>query len=219
MSNVSDATKPATHHRAWLGAAVFTAGFVGNGVLTGALASRQLPMPDAPPAEVITYFATEPAAVAASGIAILVSALGLVVFVRAVGAVAPPDPRRTVAGGVAVAAWVVCGLLGLLLAVLGPAGADGTVLVLRGLNFYTGGVVHVVALGAYVATLALLRPGSRMFGRVVRGFGAVAAVCAMLSIVSIVLYPATILLPVGRLLCMVWTVTAGIRLARAPRGC
>jgi hypothetical protein len=140
------------------------------------------------------------------------------VFVRAVGAIAPPDPRRTVAGAVAVAAWVASGLLGLLLAVLGPAGADAAVLVTRSLNFYTGGVIHVVALGAYVATLAFLRPGSRLFGRGVRGFGGVAAVCALLSIASIVLYPASILLPVGRLLCMVWAITAGISLARTPRG-
>lgn len=217
MSDVSNETEPATRHRAWLGAAVFTAGFVGNG-FTGALATRQLPMPDAPTAEILDYFAGEPLAVAASGIATLVSALGLVVFMRAVGAVAPPDPRRTVAGVVAAAAWLVCGLLGLLLAVLGPAGADGAVLVVRSLNFYTGGVIHVVALGAYVATLALLQPGSRMWGRGVRGFGWVAATCAILSIASIALYPASILLPVGRLLCMVWTIIAGIRLVRAPRG-
>lgn len=219
MSNLSNETQPTVRHRAWLGAAVFTAGFVGNGLLTGLLASRQLPMPDAPPAEVLDYFATEPAAVAASGIATLVSALGLVVFVRAVGTIAPPDPRRTVAGAVAVGAWAASGLLGLLLAVLGPTGADGAVLLARSLNFYTGGVVHVVALGAYVATLAILRPGSRLFGRGVRGFGAVAAVLAMLSIASIVLYPASILLPVGRLLCMAWTITAAVRLTRAPRGC
>jgi hypothetical protein len=207
-----------TRHQAWVGAAVFTAGFVGNGLLSGAFADRPLPMPDAAPADVLAYFAAEPDATAVSGITILVSALGLAVFVRAVGAIAPPDPRRTVAGAVAVAAWVASGLLGLLLAVLGPAGADAAVLVTRSLNFYTGGVIHVVALGAYVATLAFLRPGSRLFGRGVRGFGGVAAVCALLSIASIVLYPASILLPVGRLLCMVWAITAGISLARTPRG-
>jgi hypothetical protein len=215
---VSNETQPTARHRAWLGAAVFTAGFVGNGLLSGMFADRPLPLPDAPQAEVLDYFAAEPVATAVSGIAILVSALGLAVFVRAVGAIAPRDPRRSVAGAVAVAAWTVSGLLSLLLAVLGPTGPDGAVLLTRSLNFYTGGVIHVVALGAYVATLALLRPGSRMFGRGVRGFGGFAAVCAMLSIASIVLYPASILLPVGRLLCMVWTITAGIRLARPTRG-
>jgi hypothetical protein len=204
-------------HQAWLGAAVFTAGFVGNVLLSGVFADRALPMPDAAPADVLAYFAAEPDATAVSGITILVSALGLAVFMRAVGAVAPPDLRRTVAGAVAVAAWVASGLLSLLLAVLGATGADGAVLLARSLNFYTGGVVHVVALGAYVATLVLLRPGSRMFGRGVQAFGAVAAVCAILSIASIVLYPASILLPVGRLLCMAWTIAAGIRLiGRVP---
>lgn len=221
MSNPPPTTSPARRvgHRAWIGGAVFTAAFVANGVLMDAFADLPLPLPDAPTPEVLTYYAAEAPAAAASGTSILVMALGLTLFVRAVGAVAPPDPRRTVAGAVAIAALVASGLLGLLLAVLGPAGADGAVLVVRSLNFYTGGVTHVVALGAYVATLALLRPGSRLFGRGVRGFGAVAAGCAVLSIASIVLYPASILLPIGRLLCMVWTITAGVRLARAPRGC
>ena len=39
-----------------------------------------------------------------------------------------------------------------------------------------------------------------------------------MSIASIVLYPASILLPVGRVLCMVWTIAAGVRLTRAPQG-
>jgi hypothetical protein len=219
MSNgTHEVTTSRAGHKAWVGATVFTAGFVGNGVLGGMITDRPLPMPDAAPAEVLTYFAAEPTASAVSGAMILVSALGLAMFVRAVGAIAPPDPRRTVAGVVAVASWAVAGLLSLLLAVLGPIGADVAVLVVRSLNFYTGGVIHVVALGAYVATLALLRPGSRLWGRGVRGFAWVAASCAILSIASIALYPASILLPVGRLLCMVWTITAGIRLVRAPRG-
>jgi hypothetical protein len=213
-----ETTARAARHQAWIGATVFTAGFIGNGVLGGLITDRPLPMPDAAPADVLAYFAAEPMASAVSGAVILVSALGLAMFVRAVGALAPPDPRRTVAGAVAVAAWVVSGLLSLLLAVLGPIGPDGAVLVIRSLNFYTGGVTHVVALGAYVATVALLQPGSRMWGRGVRAFGWVAATCAILSLASIVLYPASILLPVGRLLCMVWTITAGIRLVRAPQG-
>lgn len=202
-----------------LGAAGFTAGFVANGVLTGAVTDTPLPLPDAAPAEVLAYFATETPAVVVSAVCLLVSAAGLALFARAVGAVAGPDPKRTVAGAVAVAALTASGLLGLLLAVLGPAGADGAVLVARSLNFATGGVIHVVALGAYVATLTLLPPGSRTFGPGVRRFGAVAAVLAVLSIVSVVLYPASILLPVGRLLCIVWTITAGVALARATRGC
>jgi hypothetical protein len=60
--------------------------------------------------------------------------------------------------------------------------------------------------------------GSRMVGGRVRWFGAVAAVLAMLSIASIVLYPASLLLPVGRLLCMVWAIAARIVMSRATRG-
>jgi hypothetical protein len=218
MSNgTHEATVRRAHHQAWIGATVFTAGFVGNGVIGGMITDRQLPMPDAPSAEVLAYYAAEPVASAVSGSVILVSALGLAMFVRAIAAIAPPDPRRTVAGAVAVASWAATGLLGLLLAVLGPIGPDGAVLLTRSLNFYVGGVTHVVALGAYVATLALLRPGSQMWGRGVRGFGWVAATCAILSIASIVLYPASILLPVGRLLCMIWTIVAGVRLIGRAR--
>ena len=213
------AARRRARHRAWTGAAVFTAGFVVNGVLGDALATRALPLPDAAPPDVLAYYAAETTATAVSGLCILLSALGLVVFVRAVGAIAAPDPRRTVAGAVAIAAWVASGALALLLAVIGSTGPDDAVLVARSLSFYTGGVTHVVALGLYIATLTVLRPGSRTFGVGVRRFGAVAAACAVLSVASLVFYPASILLPVGRLLCMVWTITAGVRLARAPRDC
>ncbi|MGH3586422.1 MAG: hypothetical protein ACRDQ0_08860, partial [Pseudonocardia sp.] len=156
MSNGAQTTPRAggrARHRAWIGGAVFTGGFVANGVFPDALADRPLPLPNAPTAAVLDYFATQGAASTASGICILVMTVGLAVFARAVGALAPPDPLRTAAGAVAIAALAVSGLLSLLLAVLGPSGADAAVLLTRSTNFYTGGVIHVVALGVYVATL------------------------------------------------------------------
>lgn len=214
---ITDRPAVPPRHVAWIAGAVFTGAYLANGFVTGLFATRPLPLPDAPTAEVVAYFANERAATVASGATQLVSVLGLAVFAWAVARVAAPDWRRTVAGIVAVAAMIISVLLSWLLALIGPTASDGVILLVRDLNFYTGGVIHVVALGAFVATLTLLQPGSRAFGRGVRRFGAVAAVCALLSVFSIVFYYASIFLPVGRLLSMLWTVTAGVSIARGRR--
>jgi hypothetical protein len=51
-----------------------------------------------------------------------------------------------------------------------------------------------------------------------RWFGIVAGGLAILSVLSLVFYHATVLLPVGRALSMAWTVVAGIRLRRTAAG-
>lgn len=68
----------------------------------------------------------------------------------------------------------------------------------------------MVALGLFVGLLSLL-PG---WPRSVTILGVVAAILAVLSIASTVWFYASILLPVGRLLCMLWLVLAGILLLR-----
>jgi hypothetical protein len=70
--------------------------------------------------------------------------------------------------------------------------------------------VHVAVLGLFVAAVAR-RPG---WTRPVAVFGLVAAAPAMLSPVSTVWFPASVLLPIGRLLCMAWAVAAGVSLLR-----
>jgi hypothetical protein len=94
----------------------------------------------------------------------------------------------------------------------------GTVDVLRQASFLTGGVANVATLGAFVVGAATVLDRGVLPGPGTRWFGIVAGGLAILSVLSLVFYHATVLLPVGRVLSMAWTVVAGIRLRRTAAG-
>jgi hypothetical protein len=196
----------------------FLGAYLASGPVSDSLADRPLPLPDTPAAEAAAYFAANPLAVTASAALQAVSVLCLAVFVAGLAPLlrgaARDGSRLAVVGYLAVAAMVVSSVLAVTAAVIAtPASAD-TVYVLRQSSFYTGGVAHVVALGAFVLGASLVLGRRRLIGRPSRWFGYVAGALAVLSVLSLGIYYATALLPVGRVLCMVWAVAVGIRLAR-----
>ena len=84
-----------------------------------------------------------------------------------------------------------------------------------GLNqaaFVTGGTLHVASLGVYIALT-----GRTYAERSVRGLAWVAAVPAVLSLISLVWFYGTALILLGRLLSMAWLVLAGAALTRVRR--
>ena len=84
---------------------------------------------------------------------------------------------------------------------------------LRSLNFLIGGVAHVVSLGLFVGatSIAALRAGA--LPRWILWLGLVAAALSILSLASLIWFPATILLPLGRLLSLIWSISVGFVLA------
>lgn len=50
----------------------------------------------------------------------------------------------------------------------------------------------------------------RLFGNPTRWFGFVSGGIAMLSVLSLAIYYASVALPVGRVLSMAWTISAGV---------
>ena len=68
----------------------------------------------------------------------------------------------------------------------------------------------MLALGIFVV-LASRIPG---FGKAVRVFAYVAAVPALLSVVSLVWFNGSVFILLGRLLCMTWTVVAAVSVSR-----
>ena len=68
-----------------------------------------------------------------------------------------------------------------------------------------------MALGVYVWLAS--RGGG--FGRGVRGLAWVALVVSVASLVSLVVYEGAALILLGRLLCMIWTVSAAVGASRA----
>lgn len=184
--------------------------------LSSAVADRPLPMPNSPAAEVAAYYAANPLAVGLTASLQVVSVACFAVFVgflapalRAVGAAWLPR-----VGYLSVAAMVVSSALSATLAMVVTSASDAVVMALRQSNFYAGGVVNVVTLGVFVVGAALLLGRERLFGAPTRWFGFVAGGIAVLSVLSLAMYYASIALPVGRILSMVWTIVAGVVIIR-----
>ncbi len=175
-----------------------------------------LPLPGSDAGTVSAYFREQTAAVVANSVAQGVSALGLGVYVGAVARrLSSPGPSARgrlcrVVGAVAVVSLALSALTTLTLAVVASRVGAGTVAALQQVGFVLGGVVHVVSLGVLVWCLG--RAGT--WSTSVQRFGWVAAVPAVLSLLSVVVFPASVLLPLGRVLCMVWVIAAGVSLWR-----
>ncbi|WIX98995.1 hypothetical protein QRX60_33740 [Amycolatopsis mongoliensis] len=192
--------------RAITGAAVFLVAYLAVS-FAGALADRSLPLPDAPAADVAAYYGANPAAAVVVALLQVVSVLGFAAFAWVVSR----GPARAVAA-VSVLAMVVSSALTVVLAIVAGSASLDTVQTLRLGSFYAGGVVNVVTLGIFVVTAANQRVGAPT-----RWFGYVAGGLAVLSVLSPAFSFASALLPVGRVLSMVWTVVAAIVLARSRR--
>ncbi|GAA5142426.1 hypothetical protein [Pseudonocardia adelaidensis] len=202
-------------------AAGFLLAFLAVGLATDPLADRPLPMPWAPPSEVAAYYTANPAAATINALLQIVSVACLAVVVRyltpRLREAGPGAARLPAAGYLSVAAIVVSSLLSVALVLVAPSASAATVDVLRQANFYSGGVVAVVALGVFVLGAALVLGRRGAIGRVARWFGLVAGALATLSVLSLAIFYATPLLPIGRVLCMVWTIIAAVQLVRRGR--
>ncbi len=197
----------------------FLVAYLAVSPLSDAFADRPLPLPGSPASEVVAYYAANPVPVGITAVLQVLSVAFLAVFVAALA----PALRAAGAawpawfGYLSAAAMVVSSALSVTLAVIATSVSEATVEVLRQASFYAGGVVTVVALGLFVVGTAAVLGRERLFGAPTRWFGIVAGGIALVSIVSPVVYYANAALPIGRVLCMVWAVVAGIVIHRRVR--
>jgi hypothetical protein len=206
-----------------LGAAAFLLFYLAVSPVVSRLQGGPMPLPGAPQDQVYAYLTTSTGASIATGVLQGLSALGLALVIASpilqitrTGDRVAPGRRALLAtiGAVAVIAMLVTVGLSIALGVMAPTATPQTLFTMRNVAFIAGGVVHVVALGLFVGLLSQL-PG---WPRPVTIFGAVAAILAVLSIASTVWFYASILLPVGRLLCMLWLVVAASLLVQRRHG-
>ena len=200
---------------------LFAAFFLLGGVLMGALAQVPLPMPDAPVTDVARYYEASRTASLAQGTLHVLSALSLLVFVAPVATLARRVagersvlPALTSGGGVlAVVFLLASALLGLVLAL--TAGGLGLDLVgtLRQMNFLTGGTLHVASLGLFVGATSIAARRTKALPRWISWLGIAQATLAILSLASLVFFPAALFILLGRLLGFVWCIGVGIVLA------
>ena len=204
-----------------LGGVLFVALFISGLVLGGALSSAPFPMPGASPQEVARYYDENRTAVLAAGslqalssLALLVLSSSVTAFVRRTAGGRGALPALTTGGGLSAAALLLASaLLGFVLALAqGGLGLD-LVGVLRQMNFLTGGTLHVAALGLFVGAASIAARRTKALPSWISGLGIVAAALAILSLASLLWFPATILIPLGRLLLAIWCIAAGLVLA------
>lgn len=202
----------ATGRRALPWAIGFLALFFVGDIVAGILADDPLPRPDAADQKVYDYVVDNPLASVVAGHAQIIMAVCLVVVVGLL-ARQLTDRRFVIWGRVSAAAYAVCGVLAIVMAAVAPDVSVDTLVLLRDLNFLAGGVVQVVTLGVFT----LLASRADVFGRGVRRFGTIAAVLAIASIFSLVFYFANAFLPIGRIACMIWLISAAVSLIRSSR--
>ena len=202
-----------------IGATLFLGVYLLVSPIAGAASTGTLPLPGSPAGDVHDYLAANTTASLLTGLLQLLSGIGLAIVVagpltRRATADAERTPKRTlasVAGWVAVAAIVSSAALSIVLSAIASTATTETVSVVRSFNFTLGGVVHVVTLGLFVLlAVATVRRHSTP----VRIVGWIAGVLAVLSLLSVAVYYASLFLPLGRVACMVALVVVGISLLR-----
>lgn len=180
-----------------------------------AVSTGSMPLPGDPAQDVHAYYSANTTASILTGALQGLSALGLALFVAGPATRAgraSDGHRRTVrlVGAVAVTAMLVSAALAIVSGATASSASVDTVVALRNAVFSTGGVLHVVALGLFVLIM------SRYDGwtRPVRAMSWIGGVPAVLSVVSVFWFYGSPLLPLGRLLCMVALIAAGVSLLR-----
>lgn len=211
------AVSGSAHYRAIAGAAIYLVAFLAVSPVAGMFATGDMPLPTDPGEQIKAYLVASPLAAISGAILQAVSVLGFAVFARVV---VPVTGNRAlgVVAGISVAGMLTSSAITIASALFAADLSAETHSVLRLASFYAGGVLNVATLGfvAFAASRQLLRIGA--VGRGTAIFGYVVGTLSMLSVISLAVYYASILLPLGRVGSMVWTVVAAIVLARrTPR--
>ena len=201
----------------------FTAFFIASLVLVGVLASAPLPLPDAPNADVVRFYEGSRVAALASSSLQALSAVSLYVFAACVAAFVRVTTsengalaRLTLGGGILAAGFLLLSvLIQWVLALIVTGGELGLVGTLRDLSFLAGGPAHVPLLGLFVGVASIATLRAKALPRWIPWLGIVAAVLSIVSLASLVFFPASVLIPLGRLLAFVWSVAVGILLVRS----
>lgn len=201
-----------------IGAVAFLLFYLAVSPVAGAFSVGELPLPGSPAADVHDYLAANTTPSLITGILQGLSGLGLAVVVagsvpRAGGPYVVRAGSRhlaRIAGWIAVAAILASAVLSIVLSSIATSAGTDTVATIRSFSFYAGGVVHVVALGVFVLSAVAMHGPSRL----VRVLAWIAGSLAVLSVLSTVIYYASLFLPLGRLACMVALVVSGISIAR-----
>jgi hypothetical protein len=206
--------------------AVFAIVFLISDTITRPLQKAPATLPTDPPAAMLAYFTESGTAILAHAAFHTVCGLLLIAFVLTVGQVlarvAPEQAtlrRVTVIGGIAAAAALIISAVINVYATSSAPGLDeATAQALRLANFYTGGTIHVALLGVFTVGACLIALKARPWARGFSWLGLVSGVFSILSLLSLAIYYATPLIPLGRFSNFAWSICISVILLIKRRG-
>ncbi|MGH3094728.1 MAG: hypothetical protein ACRDMV_01850 [Streptosporangiales bacterium] len=194
-------------------------------VIAGVLLASA-PRPNASPADIQQAFLDNAAAVRMQAFVQTAAAVLLLPFTAVLANLVRTGEGRPsgltaaiVGGGVLAAAFLmVQSLLTATLATEGISDSPALASALRQLVFYTGGVGHVVWLGFLVGAASVAAHGARALPRWLSTAGIVSGVLSVLSLLSLLVEPAALFIPVGRFSAIVVIAIAGVLVAAGKAG-
>jgi hypothetical protein len=200
----------------------FVALFIAGLVLSGMLAPAPYPLPGASSAEIELYFSEGRIAVLMLGFLQGLSAISLFVFAACVAAFVRGTAsgtrtlsELTLGGGTLAAAFLLlAALLSWVLALTVSEGGAAHASTLHYLIFLTGGPAHVASLAPFVGAGSIAALRTKTLPGWISWVGIAAAAISLLCLVSLVWYPASVFIPLGRVLSFVWCVAVSVMLVR-----
>jgi len=199
---------------------VLVIGGIAGGLLLAPRAA--FPMPYQPVEREIAYVVAYPMGIRVGSFFQLASAMPLAVFVAAVvsrlrflGVRAAGELIALCGGVAAVVMLIVSALAGWSLSTPGITESAGAVRALQLIGFSAGGPGFVAPLGLFFAGVSLSAGLSRLIPRWLMGLGLVVAVCSELSTLMLLTWTASIFIPVGRFIGIVWMIGIAAKLPKA----
>jgi hypothetical protein len=200
----------------------FVALFIAGLVLSGVLAPAPYPLPGASSAEIMRYFSEGRTAVLTLGFLQALSAISLIVFAACVAAFVRGTASGTrtlswltLGGGILAAAFLLlAALLSWVLALTASEGGAALAGTLHYLIFLAGGPAHVASLAPFVGAGSVAALRAKALPRWISWVGIAAAAISLLCLVSLIWYPASIFIPLGRVLSFVWSIAVSVVLIR-----
>jgi hypothetical protein len=175
---------------------------------------------------VLAYFTANRAQVRAMSFVFALAALALLIFVAYGSELFADTPlaRRSGLQGLALGAgtlaagfWLLAALLLWALSQPEATEASGLLRTLHNLVYVSGGPAHVLTLGVFLGAITAAQWNSSQLPRWITWAGAAAALFSVVSVLALLWEPASLLLPLGRGLSMLWIflVSVALLLARS----
>jgi hypothetical protein len=220
---MSDSPASAPSRLTLPGLGLLCIGLLFGGLAIGVALGGVMPLPYGPMSAVVAYVRAEPVAVQVIATATFASSVPLAIYAAAAGArlrqLGVTQPAATIAltgGTLAAGALGLTGLLGWTLSRPEISADTALVRAIYFLVFLVGSPGHLVALGLLVAGMAV--PG-RTLGLMPKPLAWTGlAIAALAEVTTLVLvWPRLgVVLPIARVVALVWLVAAGAALPRRP---